>query len=244
MEGRLEVEEKKYLDFLAKLGISSAHPGGMALTKMLLNYVKLHPSERILDVGCGTGETSVYIAQNFGSHVVAVDNHPLMVARAKERIKRAGVPVELHQANVEELPFQVGSFDKVLAESVTVFTDIKKALKEYNRVLKPGGRLIDVEMTSERFLTPIEESEIKKVYGINNVLTASQWEDALRRAGFQYIEVHHGIDFLQYNTEVSSAPSIDLSQAMDEEAFQVWLDHIQIMDKYKELNYRIYIAQA
>nr|WP_239541168.1 class I SAM-dependent methyltransferase [Pullulanibacillus pueri] len=229
---------------MAKLGISSAHPGGLPLTKTVLDFVQLKSGERILDVGCGTGETSVYLAKHYASDVVAVDNHPLMIARAKERIQKEAADVELLQANVEHLPLKNDAFDKVLAESVTVFTNIEKTLREYHRVLRAEGILIDIEMTSERQLTPEEEHEIKQVYGIHHVLTEQQWETAMKQAGFKQVKIYNGLDFLKYNMEMPSAPSIDLSQSMDAEAFGVWLSHIKIMDKYHELNYRIYIAHA
>jgi SAM-dependent methyltransferase len=239
------VSEKKYLDFLAKFGISSAHPGGFPLTQAMLKGVSFSKNHRVLDVGCGTGETSVYLAKTYGCHVVAVDLHPMMIAHAKNRIIENGVDVELIQANAEELPFEDNSFDIVLAESVTVFTKIDKSISEYHRLLKPGGLLLDIEMTSERPLTQDETKEIASVYEIERVLTNVDWVDAFHGAGFTDIVGYHGLDFLNDPTDLPNASGFEFTESIDLDAFYAWLSHIQIMDKYRGLlSFRIYKARA
>lgn len=236
------MNDQKYLDFLAKLGIPSAHPGGFPLTKALLDSVSPHEEEHVLDVGCGTGETSVYLAKNFNCHVVAVDKHPGMIAHAKKLAVLQQVNVTLLQADVEHLPLSNEAFDKIIAESVTVFTNIERTLKEYFRVLKPKGCLLDIEMTSDYKLKPEEIAEIKEVYGVHDVLTSEEWVEQLQRIGFTEVKVYNGLDFLQSMMEFPSVPAIGLSQAFDADAFEIWLDHIKIMEKYQALNYRVYVA--
>jgi len=244
-KGRGKVSDKKYLDFLAKFGISSAHPGGLPLTKAILNRFPLSKSEKVLDVGCGTGETSVYIAENFGAQVVAVDIHPLMMTHAQNRIIEAGVDVELIQANAEQMPFQDQSFDKIIAESVTVFTKMERSLSEYHRVLKPRGLLLDIEMTAERALTKPEMEEVIQVYGIERVPTNIDWVDALHQAGFTDIISFDGLDLIKELKDLPNASAFEFTDAIDMEAFEAWLSHIQIMEKYRGLlNFRVYMANA
>ncbi|GGE46770.1 methyltransferase [Pullulanibacillus camelliae] len=238
------MNDQKYLDFLAKLGISSAHPGGFPLTKALLDSIKPNAAEHVLDVGCGTGETSVYLAKHFKCNVVAVDKHPAMIEHAKKRAAWEQAPITLLQADVEHLPLSSEMFDKVIAESVTVFTNIEQTLQEYYRVLKPKGCLLDIEMTSDYKLRPEEIAEIKRVYGVHNVLTTEEWVEQLQQTGFKEVKVYNGLDFLQSMTELPSVPAIELSQGFDAEAFEIWLEHIKTMEKYQALNYRIYMARS
>jgi ubiquinone/menaquinone biosynthesis C-methylase UbiE len=235
------VSDKKYLDFLAKFGISSAHPGGFPLTKALLEDAGLTKQHHVLDVGCGTGETSVYLAKAYSCKVTAIDLHPGMIAHAKKRIQDHGVPVELVQGDIQSLPFQNNTFDVLFSESVTVFTDLSKTLSEYARVLKPGGLLYDVEMTSNRKLTPIEEEEVKRVYQIHHVPTEYDWVTGFKAAGFQKVELLSAQDLISQQTLIPDASQFDFSQTVDIEAFNTWLSHIQLMDKFRDvLSYRVY----
>lgn len=239
------MNDKNYLDFLAKFGISSAHPGGLPLTKAILEGIPFSTDDRVLDVGCGTGETSVYLAKTYGCKVTAVDLHPMMIAHAKNRIIENGVDVELIQANAEELPFKDQTFDKVITESVTVFTKINKTIAEYKRVLKPGGKLIDIEMTTERPVTPLESEEISKVYGIDQVLTQLDWVDAFHKVGFSNIVGLYGMDIIKDPVELPNASGFEFTESIDLDAFYAWLNHIQIMDKYRGLlSFRVYLADA
>ncbi len=101
---------------------------------------------RVLDVACGSGEPSISIAALLKGkgQVVGVDTAegPLDVAR--ERARQRGLEnVEFLQADVHALPFADESFDRVTSRmGVMVFDDLRKALDEMHRVLKPGGRVV------------------------------------------------------------------------------------------------------
>lgn len=238
--------EQSYLDFIAQLGVSSAHPGGFILTKAILDREDISKDSNILDVGCGTGRTSEYIANTYHCRVTALDNHPIMLEKAKARFKKSGHSITLIDGNVEKLPFPDETFDLVIAESVTAFTHIPVSLKEYNRVLKEDGLLIEVEMTSEQPLTSHAKSEIKQLYDIKQVLTEEDWYNVLRDAHFDNIQSFKGTDF----DKLTAMPeaNIDVSNFMVSEGFnldtfQIWLNHVSLMRKYQNvLQYRVYRA--
>jgi SAM-dependent methyltransferase len=68
---------------------------------------------RALDLGCGTGTNSVYLAQH-GFAVVGVDFSPKAIATAREKARRAGAAVDLHVADVTRLDFLHEPFDLIL----------------------------------------------------------------------------------------------------------------------------------
>ncbi|UTW69808.1 methyltransferase domain-containing protein [Anaerobacillus sp. HL2] len=72
-----------YTDMLAQLGISSAHPGGLALSKWNFLKEKITKDMKILDLGCGTGKTAAYLASTYKCSVTALDVHPIMLEKAK-----------------------------------------------------------------------------------------------------------------------------------------------------------------
>ena len=93
-----------------------------------------------------------------GCRVMGVDINPLMIERARERTKKQGLTdlVEFQQADAMELPFENDSFNVLITESVTAFPEDKaRAIREYFRVIKPGGFIGLNEATWLR--TPVPE---------------------------------------------------------------------------------------
>jgi ubiquinone/menaquinone biosynthesis C-methylase UbiE len=91
----------------------------------------------VLEVGCGWGELAQRVADELGAQVVAVDSSPRMVELARER----GVDAQV--ADVQELPFDNGTFDCVAANWMLYHvSDLNRGLAEIARVLRSGGRLV------------------------------------------------------------------------------------------------------
>ena len=94
---------------------------------------------RVLEVGPGPGELAARMQHELGVEVVAVDSSPRMVELARGR----GVDARL--GDVQDLPFEDGSFDcAVAAWMLYHLPDLDRGLAELARVLVPGGRLIAV----------------------------------------------------------------------------------------------------
>ena len=105
-------------------------------------YVTYADANEVLNVGCGIGVGSAYIARKFGCHVVGVDISEKMIewSRRRAREEKVDDKVEFHVANVLDLPFGADQFDAVIVESVLAFVDDKAcAIRECIRVTKPGG---------------------------------------------------------------------------------------------------------
>ncbi|MGB3904086.1 MAG: class I SAM-dependent methyltransferase, partial [Anaerolineae bacterium] len=133
--------EPTYFELQAFTG-ATKHMGGLSTTKELLELCHMDEGKYVLEVGCGAGATAVYIANKYGAKVVGVDLRETMVDQARARAKREGVEdrTEFRVADAQELPFDDGLFNVVIAESVTTFIEDKQsAVSEYARVAKPGG---------------------------------------------------------------------------------------------------------
>lgn len=107
----------------------------------LVKRAGVEPGQRVLDVACGTGVVSVTAARR-GARVTGLDLTPELLQRARENASIAGVEIDWHEGDVENLPFGDGAFDVVLSEFGHMFAprpDV--ALGEMLRVLKPGGTL-------------------------------------------------------------------------------------------------------
>jgi SAM-dependent methyltransferase len=102
--------------------------------------------KRALDLGCGTGETTAWLAMQ-GATVDAVDIAPGMVEVSRRLAERLAVAqrVRFHVAPGEQLPFPDGAFDVVFGHDVLHHLDLERGRDEIRRVLAPHGRAVFVE---------------------------------------------------------------------------------------------------
>ena len=100
---------------------------------------------RVLEVSFGTGDLLTQYAARFETH--GVDLNWRMVQIARRNLARSGAIAHLVQANVEALPYPDGTFDSVLnTMAFSGYPDGSMALGELVRVLKPGGRLVLIDV--------------------------------------------------------------------------------------------------
>jgi ubiquinone/menaquinone biosynthesis C-methylase UbiE len=107
----------------------------------IVDEAKIEPTDKVLDIACGTGIVACTAADrlNSKSHVVGLDMNPGMVAGAEKQ----DPDIEWRQGKAEELAWDDQSFDVILSQfGLMFFEDRKLALSEMHRVLKPGGRIV------------------------------------------------------------------------------------------------------
>lgn len=100
---------------------------------------------RVLEVSCGTG----YLLTKYAGEVdaSAIDLNAKMVELTKENLRRSQLTANVQQADVEALPYTDESFDTVLnTMAFSGYPNGQEALAEMTRVLKPGGRLVLIDI--------------------------------------------------------------------------------------------------
>jgi ubiquinone/menaquinone biosynthesis C-methylase UbiE len=152
---------------------------------------KLRGSARVLDVGCGAGHLSFAIAAGVGS-VVASDLSPQMLDAVSDEAKRRGLGnITTQRASVESLPFESASFDAVCTRfSAHHWSDLRRGIAEMRRVLKPGGRLIVIDIESPDnalFDTHLQALELLRDPSHVRDYSMAEWADRLTAAGFQIV---------------------------------------------------------
>lgn len=229
-----------YLDCLAKFGVGGAHPGGLQLSKELLSRENIDETTSILDAGCGTGQTSAYIAEQYRCHVTSLDYNELMLDKARQRFSSLHLPIEVTHGSIENLPFNDHVFDMILSESVISFTDVSLTLPEFKRVLKPNGVLLAIEMILDKSLPEEELNPVVDFYGLSQLLTENEWYDSFQRAGFKKIDIEkYNIKFEE--NEVQNATDFSISEDIDDEFFEILNKHMHYTTVYRDiLGFRLF----
>jgi len=108
----------------------------------LVRFAGVREGQVVLDVGCGTGVTTIAAARA-GAKVSALDLTPELLDRARFNAQVAGVEVDWREGDVEKLPYEDASFDVVLSQFGHIFAPRPAvAIGEMLRVLKPGGMIV------------------------------------------------------------------------------------------------------
>jgi SAM-dependent methyltransferase len=113
------------------------------VSDILIDRARPSAGERIVDVGCGCGVTSVALAQRVGAagHVLGIDISAPMLARARQ-IAPAGLPVDFALADATIYPFDPASIDLLFSRfGVMFFADPALSFANMRRALRPTGRL-------------------------------------------------------------------------------------------------------
>lgn len=138
-------DHRKAFD-LASTGYDSPAVRGIAqVARGLVEVAGPRPGERVLDIATGTGTAAFAIAAAVGDggSVVGVDIAEGMLAKARAKAAAGGVAnVEFRREDATRLPFEDGSFDLAVAASCLFFMpDKRAAVKEWARVVRPGGKV-------------------------------------------------------------------------------------------------------
>jgi arsenite methyltransferase len=152
---------------------ATAHPGGVPLSRHLLDLLELTPGSLVADVACGRGSTLDLLAER-GHLPVGVD--------LSSRHVRAVL------GDAHALPLAASTYDAVLCEcSVSTFARPKVALAEAARVLRPGGRyaMTDVLLDRER-AGPVVVAAVDRLTGARSV---QAYAGLLEGAGLQLVTV-------------------------------------------------------
>ncbi len=170
------------------------------LIEELLTWADVKTGENLIDVGCGIGGSTLYLAQKFNANATGITLSPVQAARATERAKNVNLQetVNFQVADALNIPFPDNNFDLVWSlESGEHMPDKTKFLEECYRVLKPGGTFILAtwchrptnSLAGE--LTPDEKqhlAEIYRVYCLPYVISLPEYEKIANDCGFKAIK--------------------------------------------------------
>ncbi len=125
-----------YLSDAVRRGLGpSLRPGGVILTRRLLDLLDLDATSVVLDAGCGTGVTLAMVRERGAGRLFGLDIDSGLLTEAHAGAHKVAA------ADIARLPLPDSCVDVVLCECVWNLTDKERVLAEFARVLRPGGLL-------------------------------------------------------------------------------------------------------
>ncbi|MDH3934069.1 MAG: class I SAM-dependent methyltransferase [Gammaproteobacteria bacterium] len=178
--------------------VDEFHIGGRQASEDFISQLELSADDHTLDVGCGIGGTSRFVASRFGCRVTGIDLTPEFVAAGQSLCDWVGLSgqVELHQGDATAMPFTDQSFDAAFMLHVGMNIANKAGLfAEVYRLIKPAGvfGVYDVMQTSDEPLSyPVPWSSVP---GTSALATRQQYTEALELAGFDVLKIRDRREF-------------------------------------------------
>lgn len=183
-----------------RLRIRVLHPGGLQATKLMADKCEISRDMIILDAGCGSGSSSIFLAKRYGCRVVGIDVDPTSLMKAHEKARRENVldRVAFRLEDLNFLSLQDSIFDGAIFQASLIFCEKARVLPAISQKIRPGGFLGAVELAWK--IPPTAETMAK----VRSVLCAAavnaeqhkDWITLFERSGLdvESSEVHD-LDF-------------------------------------------------
>lgn len=119
-------------------------PGSKATTLRVIDKINsLTKATRILEIGCGKGESCLVLAKNTDAHIIAVDNHQPFLDHISEQAALSACEKRIQAVNMSmfNLDFEPASFDLIWAEGSAYFMGFERAIEEWRKLIRERGFL-------------------------------------------------------------------------------------------------------
>ena len=162
---------------------------------IFIDWLELNGEIHLLDIACGSGGPTLRISEKTGCTVTGIDIHEDGIKAANTQAKSRGLTEKtsfIVSDGSTELPFENETFDAVYCiDAINHLPDRAKVLKEWNRILKPGGRLVFTDPITITGVISKDDIDVRSSIGYFLFAADGADERLLKNAGF---EVKHKTD--------------------------------------------------
>jgi ubiquinone/menaquinone biosynthesis C-methylase UbiE len=163
-----------------------------ALREETLDLARLAPGESYLEVGCGTGTLTIAARQRVGpaGRAAGIDIIPGMIDRCRDKAARAGLDVSFQVGSIDAIPFPAREFDAVVGSFMIFHMSEpvrRKGIEEVHRVLKPGGRLLLLDMALPE--KPASRAIARALFGGMLQHDVQELKPVLETSGYDDVEL-------------------------------------------------------
>jgi len=173
-------------------------PGGLHVAEAMAKLLDLVPSDEVLDLGCGKGTSSIYIAKTYGCDVVAQDLY-FSARENNRRFRQAGLrkKIKAVQSNFHTMEFELNQFDKVFClNAIDYFGTGDYAMRHLLKFVRLGGL---VGISSINFARELDHRALPEHlnevyfddgsgYGLQAQHNLQWWVNHLERSGYQKVK--------------------------------------------------------
>jgi tocopherol O-methyltransferase len=149
------------------------------LTSLLVEKARIKRKSKVLDVGCGVGGSSIWMAENLGAATVGISISPVQIEIARKLAKERHVDSSFVLMDAENMQFD-DAFDVVwVLAAATHFSDQESFVRKATRFLRPGGKFVifdwmldeHVQDALDRYVRPVAERMLlSSLYPLNSYL--------------------------------------------------------------------------
>ena len=140
-------------------GDESKEQAQLQLIERLAGLAKIPPGAEILDIGCGFGGSSLYLARTFQASVTGINLSPAQVEIANQKAREQGANARFVLMDAEAMNFP-GQFDVLWSvESISHYYDVAGFFTSAARYLKPGGTFALTDFFKKKELSPAENKK-------------------------------------------------------------------------------------
>jgi SAM-dependent methyltransferase len=220
---------------------------------MFIEWLELKKSNRLLDIACGSGQTTLRIGEITGCSIVGVDIQEDGIKTALSLAKEKGFENSVdfkHLDGSEKLPFESESFDAIICiDAINHLPNRKKVLQEWNRLLRQNGKLLFTDPIVVTGILTKEEIETRASIGYFLFVADEVNERLLDETGFRLIKKEdrtYNMEFTARNwVKARSKRKAELVKIESLETFngqQEFFETCALLAERKDLSRFAYVA--
>ena len=174
---------------------NTLHAALLNINRVIARKADIKNTHVAVDAGCGVGGSAIWMAKHIGCRVTGLSLSPRQVSLASQSAERENITelVTFLQKDYTNTGLPDASVDVIWGiESVCYADDKSTFLKEANRILKKGGKLVIVDVFKRQGLTGKDAQlmqELTHGWAINNHSTGEEFNSQLLACGFKNVEV-------------------------------------------------------
>ncbi len=174
----------------------SRRPSKINSAKPMLGKFGISSSDVILDAGCGYGLRSIEVSEKIGSHIISVDLSSSCLKSFNS--KKHKNDIDIIRADVQNLPLQDRSFDKIISGDVLEHVpNVSNTLEGFHRMLKKSGMvfLLVPSSVSEKLFLKLDNKHAERI-GHLRIFESEQFLAIVKDAGFCVVD-NYNVEFFR-----------------------------------------------
>ena len=221
------------------------------LNRIMAEKASINSQSKVLDLGCGNGNTATWLCKSTGCRVTGIDLSGVRIgnaiAAAKELPPETSSLLVFEKASATDLPFDEACFSHVWSQATIYHVHEKqRALQQVYRTLETNGLFVFDDLTKPRpDISPTAQRYVYDRLLFDTPFSFSSYQDALKDIGFQVLEAHDLSSHLKQSYLCLAQMSLARSEGKDDKFEQLSFSYqhmVQAIDN-QELGWSMFLCR-